>query len=179
MIRFVEIADLVIGFTIGIVVIVGIVGIVGCSDPGAENTPGVALGTADPHDARVGAEAKVVYLANCASSHGAKLQGQPNWREPLPDGGYPAPPHDGSGHTWRHSDRQLFEATKFGGGFSAAPGSVSHMPAFENVLSDDEIWATIAFVKNWWPDGLKARQRMLNHMNSQRTRTEQAGDPGE
>ena len=29
---------------------------------------------------------KAVYDQHCASCHGAKLEGQPNWRKPLPNG---------------------------------------------------------------------------------------------
>jgi mono/diheme cytochrome c family protein len=167
----------------------GVIGLVicvwGCRDPAAEEAPRVASGPADPTDARAVAEGEAVYLAHCASCHGTRLQGQPKWQEPLPDGGYPAPPHDGSGHTWRHSDQQLFEATKFGGRFSAAPGSVSHMPPFENVLSEDEVWDALAFVKSRWPAELQARQRLLTRMRAQRPHagheghTGVAGDPAE
>lgn len=131
-----------------------------CSDPGTEG--------ADPTDATAVASGEAIYLVHCSSCHGTELQGQPNWQEVLPDGGYPAPPHDGSGHTWRHSDQQLFEATRSGGGASAAPGSVSHMPGFANVLSDDEIWLVLAFVKSRWPAELQARQRLLTRIRSQR-----------
>ena len=155
--------------------------IVGCGDPAPSVSP-MASGPPDPTDARAVAAGEAVYLAHCGSCHGARLQGQPNWQEALPDGGYPAPPHDGSGHTWRHSDRQLFLATKFGNSFGAAPGSVSHMPAFDHVLSDDQIWAALAFVKSRWPAELQARQRLLNRMRSRRPHadhTEHAGDPAE
>ena len=159
--RFAATAARVIGFAIGIA---------GCRE--------------DVTNARAVAEGEAVYLAHCASCHGTQLRGQPNWQEALPDGGYPAPPHDGSGHTWRHSDRQLFEATKFGDRFSAAPGSVSHMPAFENVLSNDEIWAALAFVKSRWPAELQARQRLLTRMRSERPAGQEghaghADDPAE
>ncbi len=135
---------------------------------------GIAIGIAGC----AGPAGEAVYLAHCASCHGTRLEGQPNWQEALPDGGYPAPPHDGSGHTWRHSDHELFEATKFGGGFSAAPGSISHMPAFENVLTDDEIRAALAFVKSRWPAGLQARQRLLTRMRSQRQHAGNEGHTG-
>ncbi len=167
--RFAGTAAAVIGVAIGIV---------GCGDRSGEEPPRVASGPADPTDARAVAAGEAVYLAHCASCHGTQLEGQPNWQEALPDGGYPAPPHDGSGHTWRHSDRQLFEATKFGGRFSAAPGSVSHMPAFENVLSDDEIWAALAFVKSRWPAELQARQRLLTRMRAQRPHAGHDGHAG-
>ena len=156
--------------------------IVGCGDPAPDVPPTVASGPADSTNARAVAEGEAVYLAHCGSCHGAQLQGQPNWQEVLPDGGYPAPPHDGSGHTWRHSDRQLFLATKFGNSFSAAPGSISHMPTFEHVLSDDEIWAAIAFVKSHWPAELQARQRLLTRMRSRRQHTghtEHPDDPAD
>ena len=154
------------------------IGAVGCSDPVAEKPTRVASGRADPTDARVVAEGEAVYLTHCASCHGTQLQGQPNWQEALADGGYPAPPHDGSGHTWRHTDLQLFEATKFGGAFSATSGSKSHMPAFENVLSDDQIWAALAFVKSRWPAELQARQRLLTRARSQRQHAGHEGQPG-
>ncbi|MBW3709861.1 cytochrome c, partial [Streptomyces griseus] len=67
----------------------------------------------------------------------------------------PAPPHGGSGHTWHHTDRELFLITKKG--LSAVvPGYASDMPAFETVLSDAEIETVLAFIKSTWP--AEARQ---------------------
>lgn len=108
----------------------------------------------------------LVYQANCAICHGQDLEGQPNWREALPGGGYPAPPHDGSGHTWRHGDQQLFEAARLGGEASAGSGQVSHMLGFAEVLSAEEIWSTIAYIKSHWPAGLIARQRLVDRANA-------------
>ena len=71
--------------------------------------------TADPTNAPLVALGKQVYAANCASCHGANLEGQPNWQQDLPDGGRPAPPHDASGHTWHHNDQSLFTTVKYGG----------------------------------------------------------------
>lgn len=161
-----------------VVTVIGLASVAACGDPVAEERLRVAPGPADPKNARVVETGEALYLAHCASCHGTELRGQPNWQEPLPDGGYPAPPHDGSGHTWRHSDRELFEATKFGGAFSAAPDSVSHMPAFDNVLSDDEIWAALAFVKSRWPTELQARQALLTRMRSHGQHTRHEGHSG-
>jgi hypothetical protein len=36
------------------------------------------------------------------------------WRERLPNGRLPAPPHDATGHTWHHSDKELFGMIKTG-----------------------------------------------------------------
>jgi len=41
-----------------------------------------------------------LYADNCASCHGAKLEGQPNWKSLNADDVLPAPPHDRTGHTW-------------------------------------------------------------------------------
>ncbi|MDP2740217.1 MAG: cytochrome c [Pseudorhodobacter sp.] len=95
-----------------------------------------------------------VYAANCAACHGAKLEGQPDWKRRLEDGRMPAPPHDASGHTWHHADRQLFTIAKLGIG-AVVPGYESDMPVFAGVLTDDEIAAALAWIKSTWP----ARQR--------------------
>jgi mono/diheme cytochrome c family protein len=91
-----------------------------------------------------------LYAERCASCHGAKLEGQPNWQEPLSNGRMPAPPHDASGHTWHHSDGELFTLTKKGLA-ALVPGYESDMPAFEGTLSDEEIRAVLAFIKSTWP----------------------------
>ena len=98
-----------------------------------------------------------VYAQNCASCHGANLQGQPDWRRRLENGRMPAPPHDESGHTWHHSDQDLFDITKLGvGGVVAA--YESDMPAFEDILSDEEIAAVLAFIKSTWPERQRESQ---------------------
>jgi len=92
-----------------------------------------------------------LYQERCASCHGAKLEGQPDWRQRRPDGKLPAPPHDASGHTWHHSDRELFQITKHGLQ-SIVPGYQSDMPVFAGQLTDEEIWAVLAFIKSRWPE---------------------------
>lgn len=101
-----------------------------------------------------------VYADHCASCHGADLEGQPEWRTRLPSGAYPAPPHDETGHTWHHPDEFLFDVVKRGGQPTAPPGFVSAMPAFGDVLSDDEIWAVLAFIKSRWSDDARKWQRL-------------------
>ena len=62
----------------------------------------------DPSNPRQVALGKQIYDQHCGRCHGANLEGQPNWRTRKPDGRMPAPPHDASGHTWEHTDAQLF-----------------------------------------------------------------------
>ena len=111
----------------------------------------MAACSADDEPARL-ARGKAVYDAQCASCHGAKLEGQPNWRERLPNGRFPAPPHDATGHTWHHADELLFNITKNGIEPYAPAGYKSDMPAFRGRLSDDDIRAVIAYIKSTWPE---------------------------
>lgn len=120
---------------------------------------------ADPRDeAKVALGAKV-YARACALCHGARLEGQPDWRKRLGNGRLPAPPHDASGHTWHHPDRVLFAITRNGLVPPYAPaGYESDMPAFGGSLSDDEIWATLAYIKKQWPEEvLSARAERLRN----------------
>ena len=121
---------------------------------------------ADPRDGQKVALGEKVYAANCASCHGAQLEGQPNWKRRLPNGRMPAPPHDESGHTWHHPDEVLFGITQHGVARYAPPGYQSDMPAFAGKLTDDEIWAVLAFIKSRWKSGvvLDARAEMLRNL---------------
>jgi mono/diheme cytochrome c family protein len=116
----------------------------------------------NPRDSTQVARGRVIYDQHCASCHGAKLEGQPNWRQRGPDGRLPAPPHDDSGHTWHHPNSVLFAITKNGLRPPHAPeGYVSDMPAYAGVLNDDEIRAVLAFIESHWSDDVwKARREM-------------------
>ena len=104
-----------------------------------------------------------VYQAQCASCHGRYLEGQENWRSRDANGYLPAPPHDASGHTWHHADDLLFEITKYGPGrVIKDPNYKSLMPAFETVLSDEEIVAVLSFIKNTWPAEQRAWHDEVN-----------------
>lgn len=106
---------------------------------------------ADPANAQAVALGQKVYATHCAACHGANLEGQPNWRERLPNGRLPAPPHDETGHTWHHPDRVLIAITQDGLAPPYAPkGYESDMPAFRGRLSDEEAWAVLAFIKSRW-----------------------------
>ena len=109
---------------------------------------------------------EALYKEHCASCHGAKLEGQANWRQINKDGLLPAPPHDRTGHTWHHDNMLLFDYTKLGGkalmearGIS---GFKSGMQGFRDVLTDDEIWEILAYIRSTWPQRIKRIQASRN-----------------
>jgi len=107
-------------------------------------------------DAQAIALGAEVYAENCASCHGAELEGAPNWRQRGADGLLPAPPHDATGHTWHHDSETLFKITKYGiAKLIGDPDHRSGMPAYEGVLSDAEIIAVLSFIRDSWPDDIK------------------------
>ena len=97
-------------------------------------------------------QGREVYQAHCATCHGANAEGAPHWATPSPDGLYPAPPHDDSGHTWHHSDHVLEETIRDGMGDPLRPGSPMRMPAFGEVLAEAEVRAVIAHFKSLWSE---------------------------
>lgn len=122
---------------------------------------------ADPKNPTLVAQGQHIYLAQCASCHGANLEGQPNWQQELPTGGRPAPPHDATGHTWHHPDVLLFDIIKRGGQVSMPAAGKNNMPAFASVLSDADIWAVLAYIKSTWPADIQAAQAQANAQSAQ------------
>jgi mono/diheme cytochrome c family protein len=117
---------------------------------------------ADADNAKLVADGRNIYQQNCGSCHGRRLQGQALWQMQDRFADQRAPAHDATGHTWQHSDEALFHMTKFGRFEETPPDAVSYMPAFEKLLSDDDILAALAFIKWSWPVGMRASQAMLN-----------------
>lgn len=116
-----------------------------------------------PDDRAVLELGRKVYAAQCASCHGARLEGQPNWQQRDAQGLMPAPPHDASGHTWHHTDELLFRITKYGVAKAAnLKDHASAMPAFEDRLSDAEIVAALSWIKAQWPAEIRRKHDALN-----------------
>ena len=92
------------------------------------------------------AQGEILYSQYCAKCHGANLEGAANWKQRLPDGSLPPPPHDSSGHTWHHSDEVLISVIENGGD----PADNSKMTAFKDQLSREEIVAILEFIKSKW-----------------------------
>lgn len=103
-----------------------------------------------------------IYDRICANCHGAELDGQLGWKKPLKDGTRLAPAHSADGETWRYSDEKLFEVVKDGGETLKPDGGVSRMPGFGSKLTEDEIWAVIAFIKSTWPSNVQDAQQNIS-----------------
>ena len=112
-------------------------------------------------DARI-ALGKALYAENCASCHGVRLEGQPDWRSPRADGRLPAPPHDATGHTWHHADAQLLAIIRRGTAAVVGGGYESDMPGFAGILSDAESAAVLGFIKSTWPQREADYQRQIS-----------------
>jgi len=120
--------------------------------------PAAAFLHATTADSNLG---RALYAAHSAACHGADLEGAPDWQHREPDGRFPAPPHDETGHTWHHGDGMLFDYTRRGGqAFLDDLGVAfdSGMPGFGDVLSDAEILAILAFIRSSWPENIRDYQ---------------------
>lgn len=134
------------------------------ADPFGSRSPAHAL---RPTDAQTLALGEGIYKAQCASCHGVRLEGQNEWQTRGANGLLPAPPHDASGHTWHHPDETLFRITKYGVAKAAGlKDYVSSMPAYDGVLSDEEIIAVLSWIKSRWPAKVRDKHDQVNAQNS-------------
>lgn len=147
-----------------IVLLAVFVGVAAVSLSMLNDHPAGTMGAASAKQVNHG---KILYGQHCASCHGVNLEGQQNWQERLPSGRLPAPPHDASGHTWHHTDQQLFEITKDGLGKFAGPDYPTDMPKFAGILTDDDIRAVLAFIKSTWPERQRATQERMTEESVQ------------
>jgi len=91
---------------------------------------------------------KQVFSNNCAACHGDKGQSLvDDWKETLADGSFPAPPLNGTAHTWHHSKKILLRTINKGG---VSLGGT--MPAFKDKLTDKQKDDVIAYVMSLWSD---------------------------
>ncbi len=92
-------------------------------------------------------QGKEIFANNCALCHGYKAEKTINWKQTLSDGSYPPPPLNGSAHAWHHPQDQLREIIREGGKLYKGK-----MPPFKDVLTSEEIDATIAYFQSFWND---------------------------
>ncbi len=93
-----------------------------------------------------------LFMENCAVCHGDKAQGVvEDWQTPDADGKYPAPPLNGSAHTWHHSLKGLMNTVSNG-----TQSIGGNMPAWKDKLTQDERLAIIVWLTSLWPDEIYA-----------------------
>lgn len=103
-------------------------------------------------------QGQAVYAANCQSCHGGATGGQIRDNPPR---------HNANGHTWHHPDCQLIEIIKHGPAAWGGTVTPASMPAFSDVLTDEEMNATLAYIKTWWSDEQQDSQAELTRLNCQ------------
>ena len=103
-----------------------------------------------------------VYLEQCVSCHGVNLEGQVGWQDTMVDGMRLAPPHDKSGHTWHHPDEMLFNLTKYGFKAMINYDYKVSMPVYDGILSDEEIIASLSYIKSTWPEEVTEIHNKVN-----------------
>lgn len=101
-----------------------------------------------------------LFQLNCAVCHGKQGEGAPNWRMPDENGKSPAPPLNGTGHTWHHSTSALVNVIKKGTGKIGG-----NMPAWKDKLTNSEIRLILTWIKAQWPDELYTAWYNRFHQN--------------
>ncbi len=152
-----------IGVSIGALLVAGVMAwwLAGAGHESKETSPAFSLSSGS-----VAAQGRALYQTYCASCHGVRGEGQPGWQRQNPDGIYPAPPHDVSGHTWHHGDGTLYRIVKDGGATFQQAGFRSSMPPFEGQLDQAEIRAVIGYLKTLWGGQERAYQAQQSRRDS-------------
>lgn len=119
------------------------------TDADAERPAQVALG-------------RVLYRQHCSYCHGSDREGHEDWRPGTTAPSGLAPALDERSPSVDRTDREIFERVKFGGQPFLSPTVRSQMPAFEFNLTDAQIWALVAYLKNRWPEEVLARHEATN-----------------
>ena len=121
--------------------------------------------TAEPAGTQPGQQ---TFATVCAACHGLAGEGQPDWHIRKADGTLPAPPLNGTGHTWHHADGLLFRIVSKGGELwedPSLPDLKSGMPGFELQLSREEIIDVLEYVKSLWVDRQARGVSIVEHQS--------------
>lgn len=99
-----------------------------------------------------------LYMTNCQSCHGdARGEGRVLF----------VPSHGPDGHTWRHSDRNLADIIMNGSDavhemmrqMINVPEDRPRMPAWRDILSQEDVRAIITHIKTFWTEEQRRFQR--------------------
>lgn len=114
----------------------------GCDREPASRLPADVARLKDP---ALIARGEVLFKKHCATCHGARAEGAPNWRRRDADGFFPPPPLDDTAHAWHHPLDDLRTMIRYG-----SPPGQGRMPAWGNSLSSEDIDAVIAWFQSLW-----------------------------
>lgn len=120
-------------------------------------------------DESILAAGEALYNQHCAECHGINGEGQFPDAPMQPDetGRLGAPPHTGAGHSWHHDDDLLINYVRDGG--VGPPDQFYEMPAFGEVLTDEQIETVIAYIKTFWTE----EQRLMQAESTLRIRQQE------
>lgn len=128
-----------------------------------------AAGTQEPQapplDAALVSTGAAVYAQYCASCHGTAGQAAPGWQQPNAAGELPPPPHDETGHTWRHADGALYGIVMEGWRDPFNRTDRLTMPPFAGVLSPQDARAVLTYLKTLWTEDqmrFQVEQSLIN-----------------
>lgn len=103
---------------------------------------------------------KALYYTHCASCHGENLQGQPKWNTSLDEDGHNyAPPLNGTGHTWHHSEEQLYNIIRYGLKFYN--DNYKGKMKGNDQLNDEDVWSILEYIKSVWPDSIQKKYKTM------------------
>ena len=103
---------------------------------------------------------KLAFQEHCASCHGDNLQGQPKWKTSLDEDGHNyAPPLNGTGHTWHHSEEQLYNIIRYGLKFYNE--NYEGKMQGNDKLSDEDVWSILAYIKSVWPESIQKKYKTM------------------
>lgn len=101
---------------------------------------------------------KQIYNTHCIECHQPDARGNAKWNYKNDEGYYPAPPLNGTAHTWHHSISSLKRTIRVGG--KPVGGT---MPGFNATLSDQQIDDVISYFQSLWRDEIYSAWVRRNH----------------
>ena len=104
---------------------------------------------------------KKLYNQYCASCHQVNLSGAKNWKGFDEDGHRKAPPLNGTGHTWHHSDELLHKIIKYGFA-KLIKDYQGKMMGFGENINDEGIDNILSYIKSYWKDDIYEYQLELS-----------------
>ncbi len=106
------------------------------------------------------------YNLRCAHCHGYAGEGelQVSAVDTLALGMKVVPPHDSTGHTWMHPEQLLVQLIQQG-----APNPLYRfqMPAYSEVMTDEEIRQVLAYIRLWWTDAQREHHAAITEARAE------------